>query len=291
MTHVAVLCDRPGLQKALPQFIIANQRTHPARAMPALLRRAPRNVILIRQQSAWSNAVLTARAIRTVAAAVAAALGTGTRYKILFFMDAARIHLAEAVWRACRRVDAWLSIVPPRTTLRLQPLDTHVFARYKACLVSSYQESRARSGCGEGDVEIHELLDCVYTAIREVIEGRSWTHAFEQDGLASRQLGVCASLKRHLQLAELPHVSDSCPTDEDIRVCFPRRCTVPLALVRALFLQRAACPVPTRVARARALLRRDGGLRDLSEEPRTRAEHRRATVRRVAAASAERDER
>lgn len=169
MTHVGVLCDRPDVQGALPQFIVANERTLQVRALGALRRACPPNVVLVRQSSAWSNSALTARIIRAVAAAIALQREHLPRVQVLFFLDAAKIHLGTEVLRACRDAGVWLIVIPPRTTFCLQPLDSHVFALYKACLLSLYQDARARGGGDDGDLDMSEFLPCVYGAIRQVL--------------------------------------------------------------------------------------------------------------------------
>ena len=71
MTHIGIICDDPSLQAVLPQFIVANERTFQARRLPTLARASPRNVTLIRQKSAWSNAALMRRVVRELAVVIA----------------------------------------------------------------------------------------------------------------------------------------------------------------------------------------------------------------------------
>ena len=60
LTHVAFVCDRPDTQRLLPQMVIGSEHTLTARDWPALLGRAPRNVYIVRQKSAWNNYELVA---------------------------------------------------------------------------------------------------------------------------------------------------------------------------------------------------------------------------------------
>ena len=285
MTHVGVLADDAEVQRAMPQVIVANERTLQARALSALRLAAPPNVLLLRQKSAWSSALLTARIVRLIAAAVERLHERLPRVQILLYLDAAKIHLTPVVLRACRDARVWLIIIPARTTFCLQPLDVHVFALYKACLIGAYQAARARSGSGDGDLEMSEFLPCVYQAIREVLEGRSWAHAFAQNGLGSQQRDLSGSLKRRLQLAQTPAVSDTCPSDGELRLCFPRRSAVPLAQLRSLYEERVARPalLPARavpIVRGRAAVAAAVGA---MPGPRTRGDHRRAAAAAAAA--------
>ena len=52
LTHVALLCDDPTVQKLLPQFLIGNEHTILAGELGALRARCPPNVRLIRQRTA-----------------------------------------------------------------------------------------------------------------------------------------------------------------------------------------------------------------------------------------------
>lgn len=278
MTHVGVLADSPEAQRVMPQVILANERTLQARGLAALRLAAPPNVVLLRQKSAWSSSQLTARIVRLIAARLRECLPDA---QVLLYLDAAKIHLTSAVLRACRDTRVWLIIVPARTTFCLQPLDVHVFALYKACLIGAYQAARARSGSSNGDLEISEFLPCVYQAVREVLEGRSWAHAFAQTGLSSQQQGICGSLKRRLGLTQTPAVSDARPSDDELRLCYPRRFAAPLALLRSLYDERvepAARAAPIVRGRAAVAAAAPAAAAAAVRGPRTRGDHRRAAA-------------
>jgi hypothetical protein len=235
LTHIGVVCDRADVQAVLPQFLVANERTLPARSLEALRRACPPNVFLIRQVSAWNNHALMARVVRAIADVVAS-LGLAD-VQVLLVLDAAKIHLHHRVLLACRAARMWLVVVPPRTTPFLQVLDTHAFSCYKRWLARAYQDARARSGRETGELDIQEFLQCVYDTIRHVLEGRPWAAAFEQNGFGSQQTALCSSLKRRLQLDEalLIDVSSERPTDDQVRLCFPRRFHVSMPLYWSIF--------------------------------------------------------
>ncbi len=69
-THVAIVCDKMELQPHMPQLIVGNERALLVRALPALRRDAPSNVVLVRQKSAWNNAALMATIVGRIAADV-----------------------------------------------------------------------------------------------------------------------------------------------------------------------------------------------------------------------------
>ena len=73
LTHVAFICDEPSIQPVLPQILIGNETTIPASALAALKERAPANVRLLPQKSAWNNERVCAWIVRILAAALAPA--------------------------------------------------------------------------------------------------------------------------------------------------------------------------------------------------------------------------
>ena len=280
MTHIAVLCDRPDVQAVLPQFIVANERTLPARSLAALLHQCPPNVRLLRQASAWNTHALAARVIREVAAAIASQETVLDLHdvQVVFVMDCAKIHLHETVLRACKAARFWLIFVPPRMTPYLQPLDTHVFSVYKAILLVAYANARIRSRSQSGDLAIDEYLVCLFEAVR-VLSDRAWTAAFDQDGLGLQQVALRASLRRQLQLdGAAIAVASTQPSDAQLRVSIPRNFRLATAVYWSLFAEvssygarakRAAAPPRIRAVPALAAPGAPRG-------PRTRAEHRAA---------------
>jgi len=97
LTHVAFICDRPDIQQVLPQVLIGNETTLPARRLAALRAASPRNVWILRQKSAWNNQFTCAWIMELLAAALAPF--TATVQPILLF-DAVRIQ--HNTPRSCR---------------------------------------------------------------------------------------------------------------------------------------------------------------------------------------------
>jgi hypothetical protein len=267
MTHVGVICDRPDLQPLMPQFIIGNERIFLARSIAALRAACPGNIILVRQKSAWNNDVLCATVVRRLAAVLAP--HTATVQPILF-LDAVRLHTTPRVLRACATAGIWPIVVPALMTWLLQPLDTDAFLPFKQRLRELYQSARARSA--DGDVGVDVLLQCLYNAIRAVLQVRRWATAFEKAGLGYRQLGVAPHVLRHLQLQSPPAVPSTRPTDEQLRACFPRRTEIHS---RAVVLWRAVDGSPAAGAHGVGSAGSSGVLA-VAERPRTRGDHARA---------------
>lgn len=277
MTHIGIICDDPSLQAVLPQFIVANERTFQARRLPTLARASPRNVTLIRQKSAWSNAALMRRVVRELAVVIARQGGWVALAQVALIFDAATIHIHDSVLRACKAVGFWVVIVPPKTTSVLQPLDVDAFAMYKAVLVALYHEARTRCGSPHGDLDIAEFLPCVYGAIRQVLQGRRWAAAFDRAGFGAHQTALATTLKQRLQITAAAGAPLARPSDDQLRLLFPRRWAVPTALFWSFFDEptvRVPAALPARAPR-------DPGApaeTHAAPGPRTRADYRRAAA-------------
>ena len=226
LTHVAFVCDRSDLQPLLPQVIIGNEATLPARAMARLRSLCPANVYLVRQKSAWNNSTLCSVIVRWLALALRPHIAN---LQPVLFLDAVRLHTTPSVVLACNRAGIWVLVVPAKTTWLLQPLDTHAFLPFKAWLREAYQ--RARIEAVAGDLNVEQFLGCLYSAIRQVLQGRRWAAAFDANGFSDRQSQVSRFVRSSLGIGpeDLLQVPSSRPTVEQLQDCFPRNARVPVA--------------------------------------------------------------
>ena len=221
ITHVALVCDDPVVQAALPQIVSCNERTLPA-AMHAELQAAlGTNFILLRGSSAWVNTELTVRILGWIAKALQPFLET--RQPLVLF-DAYKAHIGAKAFFAAARHKIWLLIVPAGMTWLLQVLDTHIFRAYKACLRNAYQLHCIRQG-----LETHSLtllLASVREATAAVINGEDWSAAFAKNGFGQLQSQVRPRIWSALKL-DIPLVMPTArPTEAQVRVCFPRKTKV-----------------------------------------------------------------
>lgn len=221
MTHVAIICDVPEVQPLLPQYIICNESTLPARSLVALKSGCPQNVVVVRQKSAWTNGFLFAKIIRALGKALLPVMDT---YQAVLLLDTARAHLSHHVFSACHAVRLWPVVVPPKTTWLLQPLDACVFASYKRVLRAEYMAARA--GTGDGVLTIGRFLPCVYKAISGVLESNDWANAFQHCGFTLRQEGVSDRVLEHIGVSTKPDVECGRPGVEEVQLCFPRRTSI-----------------------------------------------------------------
>lgn len=231
LTHVALVCDRADIQPLLPQTIVGNERTFRARDMATLRAACPTNFRLVRQRSAWNNEVLCAAIVRLIAAALWPHKHT---LQPILFLDTVRVHSTRRVLAACAAAGIWPIFVAAKMTWLLQPLDTHAFWPFKAHLRRACQAARTRSASGQLDVG--DLLGCVYEATRCVIQGRRWAPSFDKNGFGSAQTGTSRRrVLASLQLDDIPSVSSARPALDDLRWCFPRRAAIQCDLLWRCF--------------------------------------------------------
>ena len=223
LTHVAFVCDNPRVQSALPQVIIGNERTLPAKQMATLRSRCPPNVRLLRAKSAWVNGQICGQLVRWLAAALSPFWAD---FQPMLMFDACKSHTCPAVWRACSVTRIWPLLVPAQLTWLLQPLDTHAFSLYKLHLQKAYQAMRILTD--DGVVGVAELLESVYIAIREVLESSEWATAFDRDGFGTQQAGVSQRVLKEMQLDVPVVVSAARPVAAQLAACFPKRSWVPV---------------------------------------------------------------
>ena len=96
VTLVAIICDDPCLQKYVPQFLIANERTFKAKDMAALRLAAGPNVVVLRRRSAWNNEHIMCSIVQRIRTSLEDVWQT--LQPILMF-EAAALHLTG--WWCC----------------------------------------------------------------------------------------------------------------------------------------------------------------------------------------------
>ena len=253
LTHIAVVCDDAALQPLLPQVIVANTKTILRKQLLRLIIESPPNVRLVRRQTSWNTAALQEEVIGWLREALQP---FRDRYTPVLLMDAAPVHLASNVLRACVERSIHVIVVPAQMTWLLQPLGTRVFRLYKATFMRAFQTARTRTDTGH--LTVAAFLQVVYSTIREVLQGRTWHHAFAACGYTMGQTDVSESVLSELELAQRPQVSSACPDEQQLQYIFPRNCTIPprdLLEQAPAFLPDAPLPPPLESPPARPRFR------------------------------------
>ena len=130
-THVAIICDDTTLQPYLPQVLLVNERTVSVELSRRWTALRGCNAKLWRGKSAWINEKVFAKILRELGMVLRER--AGGRQAVLL-MDAHKVHYSKGALAACRDYDIWPVVIPARMTSMLQPLDTHVFSRFKMFL-------------------------------------------------------------------------------------------------------------------------------------------------------------
>jgi len=186
--------------------------------MPALLAACPPNVRLIRQKSAFTNTDVCVWLLGLLGVALRPFLDV---FQPILVLDALRAHWHPRVLSACRAWRIWPLCAPASLTWLLQPLDTHVFRKYKSCLRALYQEIRVQQGAS--DIGIAAFLGCVHRAIRQVLQGNAWAHAFLGVGFGGGQAHLERFVLRSVGLAAPPALPSGRPSNAEISLCFDSR--------------------------------------------------------------------
>ena len=109
------------------------------------------------------------------------------------------------------------------------PFDTHVLLTFKVRLYRAYQSERVRDP--RGNIDAAGLVRCVVATIGDVLKGRAWRAAFDEDGCAMDQIGIRHGILKELGVDARPIVGGDRPALACLRYFFPQRWRVPIASV------------------------------------------------------------
>ena len=239
-THVAIICNRSDIQALLPQVLFVGAAALTRAQFAELQHELPDNVFLKRMPKGWN----TADQHKVIVRILALILAEYPNLLPILSFDAAPIHLTPEVLAEIASGGLLFILVPARLTWLLQPLDTHVFFRYKLYLKQKFAESMAEAPGHKHKVAL--MIKLVIKAIRHVLQAHCWEAAFVRSGLWKDQFAVAAFIKRGLQYETLPQITDERPTPEMVRTCWPKNRTFHEDLVMNLIPP----PGAPRVARA-----------------------------------------
>ena len=159
----------------------------------------------------------------------------GGRQAILL-LDAHRCHFSRCTLAACRDYDIWPVLIPARMTSLLQPLDTHVFCRFKMFLRTRLHQLML-TGANE-DLTSEQIIDALQNAMKGVMQRYSWAPAFAQNGFGPT-FEVRAHLLEVMEWHTPPVLDSELPAYTQFSQCFPRRCDIPFMQLLSGVLPRA----------------------------------------------------
>ena len=229
-THVSVICDDMDLQALLPQVLLLNNSLVSARCLRAIKASLPSFVLVVRRARAWMNAEVMVWWCKLLAAALRPVQG---QRQIILYLDCFRGHWTRKALLAMARCHFWVCLIPAQMTWALQPCDTHVFARYKACLRTECLAARVQRA--DGSLGWPDLLQAVTACITAVLHHEPWLPAFEQIGLVGSQTLVSARVLGKLGLQQCSDVGQQLPCFADFQCILPAGATVPISEFFACF--------------------------------------------------------
>ena len=245
-TLIAMICDDASLQPLLPQIFLGNEHIFQQRVLDDLRPSLAPNIHLWRRPSAWA----TRHTMVEVVQLLAEALGTTLAHRrVMLLLDACYIHMGTGFLRACSRRGILVHYVPAKLTWLLQPLDTHVFARFKVFVGREYRQVTMRNG----RCELSAMVRIVARAVRKILQGVEWSYAFDGNGFGKGQREVRKTVLEVLDRHKGVGASSQLPTLSQFELMFPRRIHLPLADLLSCHRDRPArVPAPVLAAARRA---------------------------------------
>ena len=237
MTHVGIVCNDTSLQAKLPQVLLVAEKIFPRSSITTVRSTLPSNVHLWARKSGWVNIPVFLEIV-VLLAAVLDKHAPG-RPRILL-MDALKIHCSSEVLNAARARRIRIVILPACCTALLQPLDTHVFARYKQRLRSLQQECMMEDA--NEDLSNSSIVHCVVIAVRQIFQGHIWARAFDENGFGENEFHPRDRLLRKLGLEEPPNLPCGLPTYEEFVKIFPARMHIDFLALAGPFPREARPP-------------------------------------------------
>ena len=221
LTHVAIICNDPSLQPLLPQIILANKHVVTAKSCREWKPLPGCRADLWRNNSAWINNEVFADIVKKLGEVLKA--HAPDRQAILL-MDARSCHFCQMALAAATFHNIWVCIIPASTTGMLQPLDTHVFARFKMFLRTRLHQVMLTGP--NRDLNVEEVLDTLMQSMKGVLQRHKWNPTFCQNGFGE-QFEVREHLLIMMQWSSPPPIVASMSSYEQFKHCFPKRRFIP----------------------------------------------------------------
>lgn len=218
VTLITLITHDTEVQARLPQILLGNEHRFTLELLKKVKAATPSNVHLWRQQSAWNSHATMRRVLTTLSAALGALLKT--RYVVLV-LDVAGVHIHQTIHSLAKKLRIRLVFLPAKLTYLLQPCDTHLFRRFKHWLQEAFRQLRSTSESGV--VTPEQWLGLIFRAVREVIQGVAWQHAFCSVGILDEQKQLAPWVLRQMGLSSVPALGSEPPSYEETVDIFPKR--------------------------------------------------------------------
>ena len=214
-TYICAITHDAEVQKLLPQVLLGNSRSFPAKFAESAAEVCPKLVIW-RAKSAWCTQRLLERYFRLLSEHLAPVL---TSRNVCVVLDLAPCHLHDSLFTLAHGLGLRLIYVPPGMTSSLQPCDTHYFARFKSLVQERWRQEK--SGAPGGRLTILMWAKVVASVI-ETMSLQQWRHAFESTGILCEQQCLSSALLQKFRWVEKPKVSAITPNENLSQWLFPK---------------------------------------------------------------------
>ena len=206
LTFVAIICDEPSIQTILPQIILGSERALTQRVLREVRPCLRDNVILLRAKNGWMTAGLMARLMTMLGKKL---IPFRHNYQPIMLFDAYSAHLSPMVFRAAARAQIWTIIIPAKMTGLVQPLDTHVFYKFKMYLRKRFMEEATQAETGR--VPINKMIMAANDAVRFILQKYKWSRAFENNGFNVHDGPVRSRIQEAAGLGDLSQWRNDSP--------------------------------------------------------------------------------
>ena len=141
-------------------------------------------------------------------------------HQIIFTMDTYGCHIAKDTLRCCGRLGMWPHLIPAKMTWALQPLDTHVFAKFKSKLVTTGQELQIAQS-NPSTVHWEVMIQAVVKTAQEILCGESWARAFDHTGVGGDMNLVSQNVLGKIGIRDAPVLAARLPTATELQAILP----------------------------------------------------------------------
>lgn len=191
VSFLAAICDRPEVQPRLPQLVCLAEGACKVADVAALNRESLPAHVCLRRASSWLDRKLFTDYIGVLLTNLGQEIMDA--YRVVIFFDTAQAHLAPTAFARCQRAGVHFVIIPSLTTSMLQPLDTHVFSRYKTVLRQKYAEAQVHSVSGHA-LPVRRVVELIWSAWEAVVPRVDVARIFADNGFCFEQRAVRPSI-------------------------------------------------------------------------------------------------
>ena len=217
-TLVALITDCEEARPYLPQVILVGEKSMRSSDKEFLAAYLPAHIVLRTGANAWMNGDAYKALLSLVSERLAAFQHT---HQIILSVDTYPCHIKKETLACCGSHGIWPHLVPAKMTWALQPLDTHVFAKFKSHLASTWQRLQI-SKADPSNLEWRTMIRAVARTVEDVICSESWQSAFEHTGLTGRTLHISENVLAKVGMSERPDLSPRLPTALELAAIFPK---------------------------------------------------------------------